>query len=130
MDMLMEQQQKDMAIMHEKFVQSMMNQVPLIVHNVFSGMGGVMNVVPLQLKDPASLQPALMLTEGNPMPQGSGSSTRVESAGVRTTSLRQFGLPNPDKASSFSPPNFAVAFEPFKMDVDDVARSTDDPTAG
>jgi hypothetical protein len=31
-----------------------MNQVPLIVHNVFSGMGKVMNIVPLQLKGLAS----------------------------------------------------------------------------
>jgi hypothetical protein len=52
--MRMEQQWKDMAIMHEKSVQSVMNQVPLIVHIVFSGMGRVMNVVPLQLKDSAS----------------------------------------------------------------------------
>jgi hypothetical protein len=53
----------------------MMNQVPVIVHNVFLAMGGVMNVAPLQLKDLASSQPALMLTRGNPTPQGSGTST-------------------------------------------------------
>jgi hypothetical protein len=44
MDTCIEQQWKDMAKMHEKSVQSVMNQVPFIVHNVFSGMGGVMNV--------------------------------------------------------------------------------------
>ena len=55
MDMHMEQQRKDMAIMHEKSMVSMMNQVPLIIYNVFSGMEGVMNVVPLQLKGLASL---------------------------------------------------------------------------
>jgi hypothetical protein len=127
MDIRMEQQWKDMIIMQEKSVQSEMNQVPL---NIFSGMEGVMNVVPLQLKGPTSSQPALMLTEGNPMPQGSGSSTRAESTRMETTSLRQFGLPNPNKTSSFSPPNSAVASEAFTMDVDDVARTTDDPTAG
>jgi hypothetical protein len=119
-----------MAVIHEKSVQSMMNQVPLIVHNIFSGMGGVMNVAPLQLKGPASLQHALMLTEGNPMSQGSGSSTRAESTEVGTTSLHHLSsLSNPNKASSFSPPNFAVVFEYFAMDVDDIAWSTDDPVA-
>jgi hypothetical protein len=47
MDICMEQQRKDMAIMHEKSVQNVINQVPLIVHNAFLGMGGVMNVAPL-----------------------------------------------------------------------------------
>jgi hypothetical protein len=131
MDIRIEQQRKDIAIMHEKSVQNMMNQVPFIVNNIFSGMGGVMNVVPLQLKDPASLQPALVLTEGNPTPQGSGSSTCAESTRVGTTSLHYlFGLPNLYKASSFLPPNSAVASKHFAMDVDDIAWSTDDPTVG
>jgi hypothetical protein len=47
MDICMEQQRKDMAIMHEKSVQNVINQVPLIVHNAFLGMGGIMNVAPL-----------------------------------------------------------------------------------
>ena len=69
-----------------------------------------------------------MLTEHNPMPQGSGSSTCVESTRVETSSLcHLFGLPNRNKASSFLPPNFAVAFEHFAMDVDDIPRNTDDP---
>jgi hypothetical protein len=130
MDMRMEQQRKDMATMHEKSVQSVMNQVPFIIHNVFSSMEGIMNVAPLQLKGPASSQPVLMLIEGNPTLQGSGSSTRIESAGVGTASLRQFDLPNPNKPSSFLHPNSAVASEPFEMDMDDVARSMDDPAAG
>ena len=45
------------------------------MQNALLGLGGVMNVAPLQLKDPTSLQPTLMLTEGNPMPQGSGTSS-------------------------------------------------------
>ena len=76
-----------MAIMHETSMQSVMNQVPLIVHNVFSSMGGVMIIAPLQLKDLASLQPALMFIEGNPTPQGSRSSTCTESTGMETMSL-------------------------------------------
>jgi hypothetical protein len=120
-----------MAIMHEKSVQNVINQVPLIVHNAFLGMGGVMNVVPLQLKDPASSQPALMLTEGNPTPQGSGTSTRGESKEMRITSLHGFSdQQNPDKASSLSPPNSVVASEAITMDVDDATRPTDDPATG
>ena len=68
-----------------------------------------------------------MLIEGNPILQGSGSSTRIESLGVGIASLRQFDLPNPNKPSSFSHPNSIVASEPFEMDVDDVVRSMDDP---
>jgi hypothetical protein len=119
-----------MAIIHETSIQSVMNQVLLIVHNIFSGMGGVMNIAPLQLKGPTSSQLALMFIEGNPTPQGSGSSTRTKSTGMGRTSLLQFGLPNPDKASFFSPPNFVVASKAFMMDVDDVARTIDDHAAG
>jgi hypothetical protein len=71
-----------------------------------------------------------MLTEGNPTPQGKGSSTRAESTRVGTASLRHFGPPNPDQASSILPLNSTVASEPFKMDVDDVSWSTDDHVAG
>jgi hypothetical protein len=43
-------------------------------------------------------------------------------------SLRHlFGLPNPDYASSFSPPNSILVSEHFAMDVDDIARNMDDP---
>jgi hypothetical protein len=86
--------------------------------------------VPLQLKGPTLSQPILMLTEGNPMPQGSRSSIHAESAGVGKASLHQFGLPNPYKASSFSPLNLVVVSEAFRMDVDDVARTMDDPITG
>jgi hypothetical protein len=72
-----------------------------------------------------------MLIEGNPTPQSSGSSTRIESIGMGSASLRHIsGLSNLDKASFFLPPNSAVAFEHFAMDVDDIAQSTDDPIAG
>jgi hypothetical protein len=103
MDIRMEQQWKDMVTMHDKTVQNVINQVPLIVHNAFLGMGGVMNVAPLQLKGPASSQPALMLTEGNSMPQGSGTSTRGESTGMGTDSLPHLsGQHNPDKECSLT----------------------------
>jgi hypothetical protein len=46
-----------------------------------------MSVALLQLKGPASSQPALMLTEGNPTPQGSGTSIHGGSTGMGTTSL-------------------------------------------
>ena len=88
-----------------------MNQVPLIVYNVFLGMEGVINVALLQLKDPASSQRAFMLSEGNPTLQGSKFSTCTESTRVGTASLCHLsGLPNPDKASSFSTPNFVIVF--------------------
>ena len=120
MDICMEQQWKDMAIMHEKSMQNMINQVPLIVHNAFLGMGGVINVALLQLKGSASSQPALMFTEGNPMPQGSRTFTCGKSIGMGTTSLFDLsGHQNPDKASSLLPSNFVVASEAFVMDVDD-----------
>jgi hypothetical protein len=103
MDIRMDQQRKDMAIMHEKSVQTMMNQVPVIVHNALLGIGGVMNVAPLQLKGPSSSQPALMLTEGNPTLQGSGTSTRSESFGMGKAALpHESGHQNPEKASSFA----------------------------
>jgi hypothetical protein len=131
MDIRMDQQRKDMAIMHEKSVQTMMNQVPVIVHNALLGVGGVMNVAPLQLKGPSSSQPALMLTEGNPTPQGSGTSTRGESIGMGKAALpHESGHQNPKKASSLSPHNSAGASQPSAMDVDDIARSLDDSTAG
>ena len=80
----MEQQWKDMATIADKIVQNVINQVPLIVHNILIGLGGIMNVAPLQLKGPASLQPTLKLTEGNPTSQGSGTSIRGESSRMRT----------------------------------------------
>jgi hypothetical protein len=131
MDIRMEQQRKDMVTIHDKTVQNVINQVPLIVHNAFLGMGGVMNVALLQLKGLASLQPALMLTEGNPTPQGSGTSIRGESTGMGTESLLHlFGQHDPDKECSFSPPNATVASEAITMDVDVVAWPTDAPAAG
>jgi hypothetical protein len=131
MDIRMEQQRKDMVTMHDKTVQNVINQVPLIVHNTFLGMGGVMNVAPLQLKGPTSSQLALMLTEGNPTPQGSGTSTRGESTGMGTDSLSNLsGQHNPDKECSLSPPNAAVVSQAITMDVDVVARPSDAPTAG
>jgi hypothetical protein len=90
-----------------------------------------MNVAPLQLKGPSSSQPALMLTEGNPTPQGSGISTRGESIGMRKAALpHESSNHNPEKATSLSPHNFAGASQPSAMDVDDIARSLDDFAVG
>ena len=36
-----------MATMHDKIVQNVINQVPLIVHNALLGLEGVMNIAPL-----------------------------------------------------------------------------------
>jgi hypothetical protein len=127
----MDQQRKDMAIMHEKSVQTMMNQVPVIVHNALLGVGGVMNVAPLQLKGPSSSQPTFMLTEGHPTPQGSGTSTRNESIGMGKAALpHECGHQNPEKASSLSPHHSAGASQPSAMDVDDIAWSPDDSATG
>jgi hypothetical protein len=131
MDIRMDQQRKDLAIMHEKSVQTMMNQVPVIVHNALLGVGGVMNIVPLQLKGPSSSQPALMLIEGNPTPQGSGTSTHDESIGMEKAALsHESGHQNLEKASSLLPHNSAGASQPSAMDMDDIARSLDDSVAG
>jgi hypothetical protein len=120
MDIRMEQQQKELAVMHEKFVQNVINQVPLFVHNAFLGMEGVMNIAPLQLKGSSSSQPSLMLTEGSPMPQDSGTSMRGESTGMETSSLPDIsGHQSQDKAHSLSPPNSTVAPGAITMDVDD-----------
>ena len=71
-----------------------------------------------------------MLMEGNPRPQGSVTSTYGESTGMETTSLLGLsGLQNPDKAGSFSPPNFIVTCEAITMDIDDVAQPINDPVA-
>jgi hypothetical protein len=131
MDIHMDQQRKDMAIMHEKSVQTMMNQVPIIVHNALLGVGGVMNVAPLQLKGPSSSHPPLMLTEGHPTPQGSGTSARGESIGMGKAALpHKSGHQNPKKASSLSPRHSAGVSQPSALDVDDIARSPDDSAAG
>ena len=127
----MEQEQKDMATMHDKIVQNMINQVPFIVHNALLGLEGVMNVAPLQLKGSASLQPVLMLMKGNPTPQGSGTSNCGESTGRGIESLPHlFGQHNPDKEWSLSPPNAAIASKAITMDVDDVAWPTNAPVGG
>ena len=127
----MEQKQKDMATMHEKTMQNVINQVPLIVHNAFLGLGGIMNIAPLQLKDPTSSQPAFMLMEGNPMPQGSGTSTHGESTGKGIASLPHLsGQHNPDKECSLSLPNAAVVSKSITMDADDVPWPTNAPVAG
>ena len=87
-----------------------------------------MNVAPLQLNGPTSLQPALMLTEGNPILQGSGTSTRGASTGMGTKSLPHlFGQHNPDKECSFSPPNTTAASKAITMDVGDVPWPTNAP---
>jgi hypothetical protein len=64
------------------------------------------------------------------MPQGSGTSTCGESAGMGTESLPDlFGQYYPDKECSLLPPNAVVASKAITMDVDDVARPTDAPSA-
>ena len=120
-----------MAIIADKTVQNVINQVPLIVQNALLGLGGVMNVAPLQLKGPASSQPALMLMEGNPMPQGSGTSTHGESTRMRSESLPHLSAQhNNDKECSFLPLNTAITSEAITMDIDDVPQPTDAPAAG
>ena len=120
-----------MAIFAERSIHSMINQVPFIIQNVFLGMGGVINVIPLQLKGLTLLQPTHMITMGNQTPQGSGSSTHAKSTGVEITSiaLAHSTLPNPNKASSFEPPKSTIAFESMVMDVKDVAWSIADLAA-
>jgi hypothetical protein len=72
-----------------------------------------------------------MLTEGNPTPQGSRTSTRGESIGMRKAALPHYsGHQNPEKASSFLPHNSADTSQPSAMDVDDIAQSPDDSAAG
>ena len=93
MEFCMEQQQKELtlrmepqhcelAAFIERSVSAVISQVPHLVQNVFSGMGGILNIAPLQLQAPSSSQPPLMLTENMPIPQGSGTSTRGESTMV------------------------------------------------
>ena len=109
----------------------MINQVPFIVNNALLGLGGVTTVAPLQLKGPTSSQLAFMLTKGNPMPQGSGTSTRGTSTGMGIESLPHlFSQHNPDKECSLLPLNVVVASEAITMDVDDVPWPTNAPTTG
>lgn len=110
----------------------MINQVPLIVQNVFIIMGGALNVAPLQLKGPTSSQPTLMLIEGVQTSQGSGSSLCAESTIVVTISMAQphSSHLNPDNASSFASPKSTKSFEPLAKDVENLARSSADPTIG
>ena len=90
-----------------------------------------MNIAPLQLKGPASSQPACMLTKGNPTPQGSGTSTRGESSKMKTKSMPHLSAQhNADKECFLSPTNATVGSEAMTMDVDDVPQPTDAPATG
>ena len=110
-----------MATIVEKTMQNVVNQVPLTMQNTLLGLGSVLNVTPLQLKGPAASQPSLMLTEGNPTSQGSGTSTRGESSRKRTESPSYLSAQqNSNKESSLLLPNAEFAFEAITMDVDDV----------
>ena len=127
----MEQQWKDMATMHDKTMQNMINYVPLTMHNALLGLGGVMNVAPLQLKGPTSSQLVFMLTKDNPTPQGSRTCPRGASTGMGIESLPHLsGQHNLNKDCSLSPPNAVVASEAITMDIDDVPRPTNAPAAG
>ena len=90
-----------------------------------------MNVAPLQLKGPATLQPALMITAGNTTPEGSGTSTRGDSSRMRRESPPHLSAQrNPEMEHSQSPTNALKDFEAITMDADDVFEHTDAPTAG
>ena len=131
MDFCMEQHQKDMATMHNKTVQIVINQVPFIMHNALLGLGGVINVAPLQLKAATSSQPVFMLMEGNPTPQGSGTSTHGKSTRMIIESPPHLSAQyNVDKECSFQPPNTTVASEAITMDIDDVPRPINAPAVG
>ena len=101
------------------------------MHNALLGLGGVLNIAPLQLKGPESSQPVLMLMEGNPTLQGSRTSTHGESTRMRTKSPPHLSVQhNAVKECSLSPPNATVASEAIIMDVDDAPRPTDATVAG
>ena len=90
-----------------------------------------MNATPLQLKGLASSQPVLMVMEGNPMPQGSGTSIHGESSRMIIESPPHLSTQhNTDKEYSLSPMNSAIASKAMTMDVDDVPQPTDAPTVG
>lgn len=80
-------------------------------------MGGVINVALLKLKNPILIQPSVMLTKGNQMSQGSGSSICAEFTRVEIMSLPYSILPNLDMASSFALPKSVAGFEPMAMDI-------------
>jgi hypothetical protein len=118
----------DMVSIAKETVQTVVSQVPLMVQNALLG---VMNVAPLQLKGPASSQPALMLTEGTTTPQGSGNSTRAGSSRKRQASPSHMSAPkSSEKQRSLSPPNTLADFEAITMDADDELEPTGSPAAG
>jgi hypothetical protein len=47
MNQRIEQQQLDMSTFNERSLQTIINQVPLIIQNVYSSMIGVFNIAPL-----------------------------------------------------------------------------------
>ena len=113
-----------MLTMSQEIVKAVFNQVPQLVQNAVLG---VMNVAPLQLQGPTTLQPALMITEGITTPQGSGTSAQTGSSKMRAeTQPHVSAEPNPAGERSDSPHNTLADFETITMEVDD----TDAPAVG
>ena len=128
MNWRLEQTRQDMLSISAEIVKTVFNQVPQMVQEAVLA---VMNVAPLQLKAPTTSQPALMITEGNTTPQGSGTSAQGGSSRLRAqTQPHGSAEPDPANERSESPQNTLADFRAITMDVDDVLERTGSPTAG
>jgi hypothetical protein len=132
MDQRMEQQWQDMISFSEKSMQTVINQVPLVVQSIFSSMGRIYNVQPLQLQAPLTSQPPFMFTEGIQTPQGSGSFTHAELTLVGTTSAiqRAYSPLNLEAMTSMAPLKAIVASVPSTDELPDKALEPTDSVAG
>ena len=82
-DMLLrlDQQRQDMISISQETIKAVVNQVPNMVQ---SALAGVMNVAPLQLKQPTTSQPEPLMIMGNTTtPQGSRTSTQGGTSRMR-----------------------------------------------
>ena len=124
-DMLLrlDQQRADMINISQETIKTVVNQVPLMVQ---SALVGVMNVVPLQLKQSTTSQPVpLMIMENTTTPQDSGTSTQGGTSRMKAPTEA-----DPPQKRIESPENTLADFGAITMEVADMPQPTGSPAAG
>jgi hypothetical protein len=133
MELRMDQQQKELVEYNQMSVNSAITKVPQIVQGILVGMGGYFNVAPLQIQGLASSQPALMIIDKTPTPQGSGTSTRDEQGSMKPSpSILPEGPPDrspPTTSAAASSLPTGVECLPARHKSPDVAEDTSKPDA-
>ena len=144
-DMLLrlDQQRQDMISISQETIKAVVNQVPNMVQ---SALAGVMNVAPLQLKQPTTSQPEPLMIMGNTTtPRGSGTSTQIGTSRMRAPteagpphervdeagpSHKRMDEADPPQKRIESPENTLADFGAITMEVADMPQPTGSPAAG